>query len=83
VGEQDFQHEVLSRLASIETHGQYYAEGLKEIREHSERITAVEQSAKSAHHRIDGIYCAAGAIGGIAGWLVDKLATLWSGKGGG
>lgn len=77
LGENDFQQEVLSRLAAIETHGEYFAEGLKEIREHSERITAVEQSSKSAHHRIDGICKLAMAMGGAAALLVQGAAWLW------
>ena len=75
--EKDFQNQVLSRLASIETHGQYYADGLKEIREHSERITAVEQSSKSAHHRIDGICKMAVTLGGATALLVQGAAWAW------
>lgn len=82
MGETEFQQAVLQRLTAIETNQQYYAEGLQLIRQHGERITSVEASAKSAHRRIDGICAAAGLIGAAAGWVVNFVASLWP-KGGG
>lgn len=82
MSQEEFQRQVLQRLTAIETNGEYFAEGLKLIRQHGERITAVESSARSAHHRINGIYTTAGVIGGIAGALAQFFASLWS-RGGG
>lgn len=80
--EKDFQREVLEQLAEIKTHQKYFSEGLTEIKKHGERITKNEESTKSAHHRIDGIFYGAGILGGIAGWAGNLIASLL-GKGGG
>lgn len=83
MGEKDFQQEVIDRLARIETkqdaHAETVGEHSKVIASHSERITVTEQSAKSAHHRIDGIYATAGAIGGLVGGVVQFISSLWRG----
>ncbi|MDT8901176.1 hypothetical protein [Anaeroselena agilis] len=82
MGQDEFQHQVLQRLTAIETNGRYFKEGLEAIAQHSERITAVEASAKSAHRRIDGICAAAGLVGAAAGWVANFITSLWP-KGGG
>lgn len=77
MSEKDFQQDVIDRLARMETKMdatmQTVAEQGKTLAQHSTLIEGVCNSAKSAHKRIDGIYCAAGVIGGIAGWLAEKL----------
>jgi hypothetical protein len=54
-----------------------------ELREQGKQIVAIDQSAKSAHHRIDGIFIFAGILGGLAGTLVNVFASLWSKTSGG
>ncbi len=83
--EKDFQREVIDRLARIETKQDSTIDTVSEhsrtICQQGERITVNEQRAKSAHHRIDGIFAAAGAFGAVAGWAANFFANLWS-KGG-
>ena len=85
MGEKDFQQEVIDRLARIETKQDAHAETVNEhskiIASHSERITVNEQRAKSAHHRVDGIFLTAGMVGAVAGWVADFVTKIF-GKGG-
>jgi len=80
MGEKDFQQEVIDRLARIETKQdatQATVSGHSTaINQHSERITVTEQWAKSAHHRIDGIFLGAGILGGVAGTVVNFIGTV-------
>jgi predicted peroxiredoxin len=84
--EHDFQKEVIDRLARIETKQdatmKTVADHCDDIREQGIKIATIEASSKSAHRRIDGIYITAGAIGGAAGWIVDKFLSLFQGRGG-
>lgn len=86
IGVNEFQQEVIDRLARIETKQDATAETVKQhtetINHHSIEITKNEQSAKSAHHRIDGIYATAGLIGGVAGFITKLIVDIWP-KGGG
>ena len=82
MAEDDFQKRVLTELAEIKTHQGYFADGLKTIQEHSERIRGAEDSAKSAHHRIDGICATAGLLGSLAGGVVQLISWLMPTKGG-
>lgn len=93
MGEKDFQSTVLdqlqamqNRMAVVETDVKYLVRSTERsqdtISQHSERITAVEQSAKSAHHRITGICATAGAFGAAAGAIANFIASFWP-KGGG
>lgn len=85
--EKDFQREVIDRLARIETKQDSTAEAVSEhsrtISQHGERITVAEQSAKSAHHRINGIFATAGIFGGLAGTVANFIAAIWTKSGGG
>ena len=86
MGDHDFQQEVIDRLARIETNQVATMDTVKEQSKtligHGERITAVESSSKSAHHRIDGIFVCAGTLGTFAGGLVSFIASFWP-RGGG
>lgn len=79
--EQNFQREVIDRLARIETKQDSTIKCVdnhsETICKHSERITAIEQSTKAAHHRIDGIYYGASVLGGIAGTVVNFIVGLF------
>lgn len=87
MSEKDFQSEIIDRLARIETKLDATIETVtqqtQELKDHGTCITRLQESAKSAHKRIDCIYISAGMIGGAAGWVADKLLSIWSGKGGG
>jgi hypothetical protein len=82
LGVNDFQQEVIDRLARIETKQDATAETVKQntatINQHSIDITENRQSAKSAHHRIDGIFLTAGIVGAVAGWVADFVAKIFS-----
>jgi hypothetical protein len=86
VSETEFQRQVLNQLIRIETKQdaliQTVSEHDKKIDQHAERITVTEQSAKSAHHRLDGIFVTAGIMGTMAGGLVQIISLVWP-KGGG
>ena len=77
MSEHDFQAEVIDRLARLETKIDAtmatVADHGEKLNDHSIKIEGVCNSVKSAHKRIDGIYCAAAGIGGICGWLAEKL----------
>ena len=45
----------------------------KEVKEVRDIAILAQDSAKSAHHRIDGMYAIAGAIGGIIAFFVSML----------
>ena len=83
--EKSFQDDVIDRLARIEEKQDATAttvcDHTKEIREQGLQVARVDESAKSAHKRIDGIYAAAAIVGGVAGWISQLLASIWP-KGG-
>lgn len=85
--DKDFESEIIDRLARIETKLdstiETVTEQTHELKEQGTCITRLQESTKSAHKRIDGIYISAGMIGGAAGWVADKLLSIWSGNGGG
>lgn len=86
MGETDFQREVLNRLVRMETKQDTHIEAIKEhaatLVIHGERITKAEESAKSAHHRIDGIFVAAGSLGALFGMVANMAIAVWSKMGG-
>ncbi|SFM41339.1 hypothetical protein [Pelosinus propionicus] len=85
MGEVDFQHEVIDRLARMETKQDAtmatVADHAKCINQHSVAIKDTDSRARSAHHRIDGIFWGAGILGGAVGAVVNFISSFW-GKGG-
>jgi hypothetical protein len=85
LGVNDFQQEVIDRLARIETKQDATAKTVdlntSTINQHSIDITENKQSTKSAHHRIDGIFLTAGMFGADAGWVADFVKKLFSVRG--
>ena len=81
MGENDFQNEIIDRLARIETKLDSTIETVTKqsdkLDEHGTCITRLQESTKSAHNRIDGIYISAGMLGGAAGWVADKILNLF------
>ena len=78
-----FEREVLDRLIKMETQLDTITiqcpQCQSKIDLHSIALATLSASIKSAHHRIDGIYFAAGALGAIAGWLVNLVSSVWKG----
>jgi hypothetical protein len=86
VSQDDFQREVIDRLARIETKQDAtqitVADNVKTIAKHSISIAEINASAKSAHHRIDGICATAGLLGGLAGTIANVITLFWPKSGG-
>jgi hypothetical protein len=86
VGENDFEREIRDRLIRIETKQdttiEIVSEHTKTIGQHDRDIVRLDASTKSAHHRIDGIFVSAGAMGTAAGAIVQFITSIWP-KGGG
>jgi len=78
--------EILDRVIGVETHQKIMLQTCPtcqtELIKQGKDIVAIDASAKSAHHRIDGLFTAATALGGIAGWVANFVAEHWP-KGGG
>lgn len=84
--EDKFQREVLDRLIRIETKQDEMIKTVDDhsdsVKQHDKDIVRLDASTKSAHHRLDGIFAAAGIIGGVAGYITQLVVNLWP-KGGG
>ena len=80
---QQVQIETLQRVAKLEAVGKYYEEGFAQISVQGERIMAVEQSVKSAHHRIGGVYAMASALGATVSFLISLGKDIFISGGGG
>jgi len=81
MSEQEFQRKIIDQLARVETKQDLMLDTVKSntatINQHSIEITENSQSAKAAHHRIDGIFYAAGVMGAIASFLTNTLINVW------
>jgi uncharacterized membrane protein YraQ (UPF0718 family) len=73
MGEHDFESEVLERLASIETEIRKVSSLEVEMKEVRDMVITANQSVKSAHHRINGMYLIGGAIAGIISFFINLL----------
>lgn len=73
MGAHDFESEVLERLASIETEIRKVSSLEVEMKEVRDMVIAANQSARSAHHRINGMYLIGGAIAGIISFFINLL----------
>ncbi|WP_443674432.1 hypothetical protein [Megasphaera sp.] len=73
MGEHDFESEVLERLASIETEIRKVSSLEVEMKEVRDMVITANQSARSAHHRINGMYLIGGAIAGIISFFINLL----------
>ena len=78
--EKPFEREVLDRLITMEnkidTITTLCPQCQNKIDAHGLVLVAIEQSTKSAHHRIDGIYKEVGVISTIVGAVIGGLFTL-------
>jgi hypothetical protein len=77
VSEHDFQIEVIDRLGRIEERlnsiDQQCSIRYKELSDTKTTALSALQSTRSAHHRINGMYIIAGAIGSIISFIVSWL----------
>lgn len=73
MGEHDFESEVLERLASIETEIRKVSSLEVEMKEVRDMVITANQSARSAHRRINGIYLIGGAVAGIISFFINLL----------
>ena len=80
--EKTFEREVLDRLITMEnkidTITTLCPQCQLKIDAHGLALVAVEQSTKSAHHRIDGIYKEVGIISTMIGTIVGGAFTLFN-----
>ena len=76
----DFQQQVLSKLSAIEAKQEMFNDTQKEhtmsIKEIQKQAIEAIQSAKSAHHRIDGIRKDATIIASLVGFFVTIVAKI-------
>ncbi|HML33871.1 hypothetical protein [Sporomusa sphaeroides] len=81
--------ELLERITRVETKQDSLLQTCPacqlDIKEQGKAIVKVTESAKAAHHRIDGVYKAAGLISAGVGLLISLLSFLFNNvpKGGG
>lgn len=77
MSDHDFQSEVIDRLARIEEHissiDQQCSIRYTELSEAKTTALNAMQSTRSAHHRINGMYIVAGAIGSIISFIVSLI----------
>lgn len=78
--EKSFEREVLDRLITIETTLKSLTticpQCQSELITHGKEIVALDASAKSAHHRIDGVYKTAGIVATVVSAVVGGIFTL-------
>lgn len=73
--ERDFWVSMSAKLARIDERTQQIQEEIKGLHELRDRLTAVEQRAKSNTHRLDGIKTTAALLATIASILVNLTAV--------
>lgn len=78
--EKEFEREVLDRLITVETLLKTLTVQCPQCQAklitHGEEIVSLTASTKSAHHRIDGIYQAAGIVAAIISTVVGGIFTI-------
>lgn len=72
----DFWINISERIARIDERTTQIQEQLRSLPDMRDRLTAVEQSAKSAHHRLDGLYKAAVLLATLASVIVNIFAFV-------
>lgn len=82
MGEKEFEREVLGRLIKVETLLQMVASTCPGCQARIQALeigaAKIDESAKSSHKRINGIYKTAGAISTAIGLLINGMAFLIS-----
>ena len=72
----EFWISISERIARIDERTTQIQEQLRGLPDLRDRLTAVEQSSKSAHHRLDGLYKAAVLLATLASIIVNVCALL-------
>lgn len=67
---------ISERIARIDERTTQIQEQLRSLPDMRDRLTAVEQSAKSAHHRLNGLYKAAMLLATLASVIVNIFAFI-------
>lgn len=75
--------EILDRVIGVETKQDFMLQSCPtcqtELNKQGKELVEIGARAKSAHHRIDGIFWGAGILGTLAGGLVNLIASAWKG----
>jgi len=83
MNDRDFWISLSTKIARINERTQQIQDELKGLPEMRDRLTAVEQRAKSNPHRLDGLKTTAALIGTLASVLINIIAVAVKAKVGG
>nr|WP_304097711.1 hypothetical protein [Mitsuokella multacida]DAE59518.1 MAG TPA: hemolysin [Caudoviricetes sp.] len=83
MNDRDFWISLSTKIARIDERTQQIQDELKGLPEMRDRLTAVEQRAKSNTHRLDGLKTTAALIGTLASVLINIIAVAVKAKVGG
>jgi len=83
MNDRDFWISLSTKIARINERTQQIQDELKGLPEMRDRLTAVEQRAKSNTHRLDGLKTTAALIGTLASVLINIIAVAVKAKVGG
>ena len=81
--DRDFWITLSTKIARIDERTKRIEDELKGLPEMRDRLTAVEQRAKSNTHRLDGLKTTAALIGTLASVLINIIAVAVKAKVGG
>ena len=79
----DFWMSLSNKIARIDERTKQIQDELKGLPEMRDRLTAVEQRAKSNTHRLDGLKTTAALIGTLASVVINLIAVAIKAKAGG
>lgn len=81
MSESDFRTAVMEQLATMRTDIKYLVKASDKNQDDIDEVKCVanhaDQSVKSAHHRIDGLFASAGLLGAAAGWAANFITSIW------
>ncbi len=80
MNDRDFWISLSTKIARIDERTQQIQDELKGLPEMRDRLTAVEQRAKSNTHRLDGLKTTAALIGTLASVLINIIAVAVKAK---
>ena len=83
MNDRDFWISLSTKIARIDERTLQIQDELKGLPEMRDRLTAVEQRAKSNTHRLDGLKTTAALIGTLASVLINIIAVAVKAKVGG
>ena len=83
MNDRDFWISLSTQIARIDERTQQIHDELQGLPDMRDRVTAVEQRAKSNTHRLDGLKTTAALIGTLASVLINIIAVAVKAKVGG